>query len=230
MNCSILNCSASCIRALDIAFLVDCSASPDESAWNTTITAVYSLLAKFDVSATGTRYSVIHYSDAAIRYPNTDGRMPSPVIIGRDDGQICGGGGHNVLSALRKARREFFTTREYKHPWATGERLAVPDVVVIIALGPSSDAGAAAVAVAEADLLKADGTTIVTVGVGPGVNVAELAAISSNDTQADEFVVDEVGDLDGLIPALVDAICGFSVEGMLKFLTGFYPLSESKHY
>ena len=134
-------------------------------------------------------------------------------ILSGDDEQICGGADHNVFGALLKARTEFFTAGGDSYSYS-GDRLATPDVVVIIATGTSTNASALAAARMEADLHKMQGVKIVTVGVGPDVNATELSDIASNATQAAQLLVDDPENLEGLIPKLVAAICEFPVEGI----------------
>ena len=183
------------------------------SASRTTLIAVYSLLSKFDVNQYGTVYTVVRYSNETSMI--TGSLTLSSIVMSEDDGRICGGSDHNVFGALRKARTEFFTATfgSYSYYSSTGDRLAIPDVVVIISTGSSTNASALAAANIEADLIKEQDVKIVTVGVGPDVNATELAGIASNATQAEKFVVDSPEDLEGLIPDLVTAMCDFSVEG-----------------
>ena len=202
---------AGCIRAVDVAFLIDCSSPVDEDGSRAITTAVANLLAKFDTSDYGTHFIQFRYGNTAEMIPPLRSYNGYNIYTTAVAG--CGTTGRNLGAAFRAARRNFFfqgypSSFESK----TGDRLAVPDVVVVIAGGPSTNSTEAVV---EADLLKTDGIKIVTIGVGPDADVTELSAISSNITEARLFVVDEPDDVENLTPALVASICDFPVEGRL---------------
>ena len=111
--------------------------------------------------------------------------------------------------ALEYARDNMFTV-------ANGDRPGVPNVLVLLTTGVSSSPSDTA---AQAETIRSLGHRIVTVGVGAGVNVAELNEVATDPDVENVFLLTGGGDTAVLASMVSNAICA---QGMYYVSTARY--------
>lgn len=107
------------------------------------------------------------------------------------------GGSTNTAAALTTLRTDVFTS-------GRGDRSNSPNIAVVVTDGASNDPAAT---LREAALARAQGITLLAVGVGPWVDPLELSAIASQPTDRNVFYSTQFSSLDSITDSLVQAMC-----------------------
>ena len=147
--------------------------------------------------AQGVRFSLVKYSNSAVVYFPLDRYDNSRDITDRIQQLPYDDGRTNITGALKVTRLEVFQRN-------AGDRQSAPNVLILISDGtPNDEVGGER---AEADLLKAAGTTIVSVGITDAIDRDLMSAIaSSNDfIESPTF---EATDLNRIVGNLATAVC-----------------------
>jgi len=176
-----------CQRPIDIVFLVDGSGSVSSSEFDTTRAFVEDVGLAINIAPNATNAAIIQFSSTAqVEIGLTDSE---PAFLAANAAMSRIAGGTNFVNAFNLAR----TVLE------ASPRPLSNSVIVLITDGVAPDPSSVV------DPLKADGVTIVSVGVGSGVNVASITAIASDPSLV--FLSPTFAALD----ALVDAVSGITV-------------------
>ena len=172
---------------LDIALVLDSSGSVDD-------TELASMQASFrsfvdTILVPDTEMTVIDFDDSAVVTQDWTADA-SLVKSGIDAG--TSGGGTNWTEAINTAQGKF------PHRQANN-----PDVMIFASDGNPNEGGGISAATAAADSAKAAGTYIKTVGIGDGLDGANLAAISSDG----DFIDSDFDQLEDDLLALAATLC-----------------------
>jgi hypothetical protein len=161
------------LQAADIVLLVDDSGSIGASIFNGTVRPTLdSFVASASPSATGNHIGIIEFSSSARN--QTVGLLDDPLALQHViDTMVYSSGNTFTLSGLQAANTMLS---------AVGSRPSAPKVIIVetdgvwtLGVTPSQDPTAYAAG------LRAAGTDIFAVGVGSGVNPAQLQAIAGGD-------------------------------------------------
>ena len=107
------------------------------------------------------------------------------------------GGGTNDADAITFTGQQVFD----QHNGARGD---VPRIAVMITDGGSSNPSAA---IAAANKARTEHIGLITVGVGNGVNQAELNSIADKPSSDNSFTVNSYDNLDTITDRLIKALC-----------------------
>lgn len=128
------------------------------------------------------------------------GRQPSTVDRwhGRSEsGWSFSGGSTNTAAALAALRNDIFTS-------GNGDRSDYPSIAVLLTDGVSNDQAAT---LREAMAVRAQGITLIAVGIGPSPNIQELDGIASYPSLQNIFRATDFNSLNALRDSLVQAVC-----------------------
>ena len=103
----------------------------------------------------------------------------------------------NLAAGLRTVRTDVFTSRR-------GARDSAAKIVVVLTTTPSFNETET---VQEAMRLRADGVSIIGVGIGPSVSRSELEGVVSYPVDRNAFIVDRYSRLSGLVNNIVNSQC-----------------------
>jgi len=191
-----------CQRAADIILVLDESTSivdgdPQFDNWNVQILGFAKRIAgAFPIGRNLTQVGLLKFSTGAevVFHLNRYGDRDS--LLRAIDNVDIHGGETNIAAALRTARRQMFTV-------SNGTRPGVPKILILLTDGYSNRE--ALQTLREADLTKAAGIIIYTVGVTHEVNQEELRQIASNRTYF--FFASNFTQLKGVLQNLVPKSC-----------------------
>lgn len=107
------------------------------------------------------------------------------------------GGGANTADALQYMRQQMFSQN-------SGARPGVPRIGIVITDGSSSNSGEVAI---QADNARLDNIGLISVGVGPNMNTAELQSIADDPDASHMFTVSDFNELHTITSSLIDAMC-----------------------
>lgn len=195
-------CERNCANPVDIAFLVDSSGSVEVEQYINVINFVKDLVRQMDLDSDLVRASIIYFSDDAGVQFKLKGRADIEDLLYAADTMPYLGGRTNTAGALRKMRNDIFNGRD-------GDRLTVPNYAVVITDGvPNVEADNT---IGEAISSKIDGTHIILVTVGRGMNTGrnylQLHGIPSQPVPENFFNVLSFNDLYKLVPDVASALC-----------------------
>ncbi len=179
-----------CLSAHDIGIVLDTSGSIDAGEFELEQAFATRLVSGLPVSPESTTVGVAHFSDSAAVVTGLSGN-PLAVNVAINGIQPFGGGTN--IGAGIDAGQSIVT--------GAGDRPDKPNVLIVVTDGEGTVGGSAAAA-------KAAGSTIISVGIGDGVNVATLQQVASSPslvfTPADFESL--VYTLEALLPAPADPI------------------------
>jgi len=176
-----------CRRPVDIVFLLDSSGSVSTSDFELGRQFVVDVVDATGIWATGPNAGLAQFDDTAQEESPVTGNygdfLASTITMNKN------GGGTDFINAFQLARTMLEAT----------SRPLTSATIVLITDGVANDPSSVT------NPLKADGVTIISVGVGPGVNVAAITAIASDPSLV--FTSPSFSAL----TALVDAVSGTTV-------------------
>ena len=114
-----------------------------------------------------------------------------------DPGWCCSGGSTNTAAALASLRNDIFTS-------ANGDRPDYPSIAILLTDGVSNDQSAT---LREAVAVRAQGISLVVVGIGPSPNTQELDGIASYPSTQNVFTATDFNSLSAIRDGLVQAVC-----------------------
>lgn len=163
---------------IDLVFLIDQSGSinfNDPGNWNRSKDFIASLVSRLTFGPSDARVGLVRFSDSAQNDFFLNDFLDKQTAIDRIQALPYQGGVTNTAEALRIAREQQFTA-------ANGDRVTVPNVIIILTDGQSTSTNT----LAEATITKDEGISIFTIGVGTLVSVQELRDMSSAPQQEGE--------------------------------------------
>lgn len=133
----------------------------------------------FDINQNQVEVSVVTFSDKPHLEFHLNKYHDKNSVVNAISGIHYIAGGTNTADALKYARQTSFTT-------ANGARAHSAKIAIVITDGKSNSAGATA---NEANLLRNDGVTVFSIGVGAGPKTSELNAMATDPDNQHVFVV-----------------------------------------
>lgn len=167
---------------LDIAFIIDGSGSVrdaerpgDPSYWGLQLEFVASIIKLLDVSENGSHVGLVKFgNDATLHFKLDrfyDKHKAVESVMQTDYNEI--GENTNIAAGLTLVRQQVFTVFG-----GSGDRVEVPNLVILLADGPSTILPAQTIP--EADMVKQDGAVIIVIGITNQVNQRELQDIATS--------------------------------------------------
>ena len=191
---------AECRRALDVAFLLDCSdADADQDAWNSTLNFIDAAVSRIHPRSGGTHVALVLFDrdQTAVVVRKLD-HQPLHVVL-RNLSGTCSGPRDSSKSLLRTLRQSVFSNTE-------GDRPEVADILLVVVGRAAADVDGVEAAAAS---LIADGIRIVSVALGTSERVLHqlLRLTSSDDDAQRRLVVARAEHYRVLLPTLTDVLC-----------------------
>ena len=187
------------MRALDVAFILDPVVKINPAMWNQVVKLIKSVLMRLDVNVFGTHVAVMTYNNGWSIVKSLSGEMSFDLMFAKSADVSA----RNINSAIRLARLDIFSQSDL-HYVVSGDRPDVPDVVVIVVgAGLSSNSTTSTTA---SEAAESAGIKIVTVGVGPNVDVDDLKDIATNATEAELLHAVAPENVTALLPTLLECI------------------------
>lgn len=157
-----------------------------------------SVVESFPISYTQSRLGVIKFSNSAVVSIRLDEYLDEDSLKAAIENLKHEGGETNIADGLRKTREEFFRA-DY------GDRQGVINIAILITDGRSNiDQG---LTQEEADLVKAMGIEVFTIGITLDVDESELKQIASDPDNTHYFFVDEFYELQSVLTNLINNVC-----------------------
>lgn len=187
-----MNGTRDCV--FDLMVVMDGSGSIDAPDFELQKQFVNELVSSFNVSPNFAHIGVVQFSS------HMSGRLEiglsdDPTAITNTVTNIVQlGGTTDIAEGLTIANDEIVTSG----------RSGVPKVIVLLTDGQHNEPGDP---VAIADDIKAQGTMIFSIGVGSGIDIAELNAIASDPDSEFVYVAQDFQDLQTIVVGLADKVC-----------------------
>ena len=181
----------------DIVFILDASGSIGDRNFDIMRDFVASIIRELDVDNGRLRVGLMTFSNFPTEqfYLNTYSNR-NAMLIAVDNIRYTRGT-TNTAAALEFARQTMFTVFR-------GDRIGVPDMVVIITDGESNDGPETLI---QAKLAKEEGIHIISVGVGNWIDRYELEIMASHPFEINMIHVDSFDALSTIVYVLRDALC-----------------------
>ncbi|XP_061164210.1 matrilin-2-like isoform X2 [Saccostrea echinata] len=178
----------------DIVFILDASGSVQRGNFEKMKEFFKAMVEGFQIGYENVRIGSITYSSSVQETFELTSFTDKASLKSRISSIIYTGGGTNTAAAIRYARTTSFSP-QYSRP-------DVPKITVIITDGQSNDRYAT---LSEAELLRNSSVIIFSVGVGSGVDKAELKGMASNESYV--FDVSTFDALDSIRDKLSKTAC-----------------------
>lgn len=179
IQCCIDTCSQE--LKMDLGFVLDASGSIDPADYRLQLQFTKDLLRRVNVARNKTHVTIINYSGNVQVLTALNANYTLAQKLNAVDQAIHYQGGTDTALALQTANQWF--------SYAAGRRLAsegVTPVIFVITDGASNDRNST---IQAAEVLKQQGITIVSVGVGPGPDTTELHAICTPPYTENYFAI-----------------------------------------
>lgn len=185
---------------LDLIFVVDESGSINNAEFQMIRDFLSNTISRFSIQPDNTRVGVIGFgTSASIRIPlNQNTNLPS--LLSAISNLPNGGGSTNTAGALDLLSQQGFTVVNGARPLSN----QVPRIGIVVTDGNSDSPGATATAAANA---RSAGITLIAIGVGGGVNMAELLAIASDPSLVSTTSAFDQQELDALVDTIISDVC-----------------------
>ena len=184
--------------AADVIVLMDASSSIRRADFHKQVAFIKNVVSGFDVRATSTRVGLVTFSDQTdvMLYLNeyNDRHATMTSLAGARQSQFRG---TNTAMALLQAVEMF----------RLHGRVRAAHVAIVVTAGPSDYP---ALTAQQADLAKAAGVKVMTVGVGSAVDDSELRSMAS--TTDDIFTVDDFDALESIRDDVTARACDLQLE------------------
>ena len=203
--------ASGCTASIDLAFIVDSSGSineKDPNNWNTVLRFVERVVERFDnIGSDGVRVGLVVYSNnpEVSFFLNTHNNRQNTVNAIRNVPYI--GGTTNTAGGL-----EFMNDRIFNGN--NGDRPGVPNVAVLVTDGESNERERDTIP--EASRAKGRGIRIISVGVSNQINMNELQAIATSNS--DVLLADDFDRLVDSLDAVLLVVCPTQAPGKMLLL------------
>ncbi|XP_021364449.1 uncharacterized protein LOC110457477 [Mizuhopecten yessoensis] len=181
----------------DIVFILDSSGSVGTANFQKMLQFVRTTAQGFDIGPNGVEVSVITFSDKPHLEFHLNKYHDKNSVLNAISNVHYITGGTNTADALKYARETSFTA-------ANGVRPNSAKIAIVITDGKSNSAGATA---NEANLLRNDGVTVFSVGVGAGPKTSELNSMATDPDNQHVFVVNNFDALTQIKSTLQQKAC-----------------------
>ncbi|KAK7115067.1 hypothetical protein V1264_001009 [Littorina saxatilis] len=184
-----------CLQKADVVFMLDGSSSVGDGNFQRLLNYVKIVSSQLPVSQQGVHVGVMQFaSRPSVQFGLGVYTDRASLLKSIDNIQYMGGGS-NTADALKALRTEMFSQ-------GMGARPGVPRIAIVVTDGGSSSTSDT---VKEADLARQNHISLMAVGVGSGVNRAQLQAIA--DQSNDALTVDTFDQLPTLTTTLLQKAC-----------------------
>ncbi|XP_021375359.1 uncharacterized protein LOC110464458 isoform X7 [Mizuhopecten yessoensis] len=212
-----------CTSTADVVFILDTSGSVGRDNFYRMLNFTWSTVRELEVDSGNYRIGLMTFSDRANREFNLNSYDTKEKLKKAISRTAYIYGRTNTADAFLMARRDMFAQQ-------FGDRLDVPNVIVIITDGESNINNMRTIP--EAMTLKRAGVTIITVAVGYADSSAELFGITSNPVRDNLIRVENFDALDFLKDKLITPLCtdinlcqenpchngGFCIDGLRSYM------------
>ena len=160
-----------CLGAADLVIVIDESGSISKQEWNQFTNFVKHVVGAFPIRQSHTRVGLLKFSDGVKIAFHLNEHNSSKPVQDAIASLSPGGGGTLIAPALRSAREKMLSASNGARDGTT------PKILILLTDGEAGDAESELQK--EAQLLKADGVKVFTVGVTNQVDEAQLKKIAS---------------------------------------------------
>ncbi|CAH1781738.1 unnamed protein product [Owenia fusiformis] len=193
-----IQCERECDINVDLIFAIDRSGSIFEENFDQLKQFIIGTLVDFPISQQNTRVGVITFASNAFIEIYLDQSTDLKNLTHRVESISYTGGATNIASALQLIRFSMF--RESR-----GDRLNVPNVLVIITDGASSVNTRDTLP--QARILQNEGVHITVVGIGHELKKSELRGLATDPDRCNVMVVDDFKNLAMIRPNITKPFC-----------------------
>ncbi|KAK3591361.1 hypothetical protein CHS0354_040323 [Potamilus streckersoni] len=187
----------SCMQQADLVFLVDSSGSIGQTNFLKMESFLKQIVNNLDVGPNKVHVGLMQFSNyPSLEFPLDMYSSRQDVMAGIDKMQYMGGG-TNTADAIKYMRSQLFSQN-------SGARSNVPRIAIVITDGRSANPTATQT---EADNARVDNIGIVSIGVGPGVDVNELHNIADQPANQNSFTVSNYDQLQTIVGQLIQRAC-----------------------
>ncbi|XP_052234869.1 uncharacterized protein LOC127847186 [Dreissena polymorpha] len=187
-----------CFASADVVFVLDSSGSVGQDNFYRLLNFTYQTVDGLDIDSGRFRVGVTTFSDTSRLDFNLNEFKNKRDIEDALTKVVYMYGNTHTAHALRRARLEMFTA-------PSGDRLDVPNVVVIITDGQSNVNHE--LTIPEARMLKAAGVSIITLAVGFTSETSELVGITSEPVQKNLIYIENYESLGKVKEQLISPLC-----------------------
>ncbi|KAL8559721.1 hypothetical protein ACOMHN_002254 [Nucella lapillus] len=188
-----------CLQKADVMFVVDSSSSIGKDNFRKLEDYVKDVVQDLNVAPDGVHVALMQYSSyPSMEFPLDMHTSRFDVLKAIDNVRFMGGGA-NTADALEYMRRLGFSPN-------SGARVGVPRIAIVLTDGSSPNSAQVAV---QANNARTDNIGLISVGVGPNINTAELQTIASDPDSNNMFTVSDYNNLPSITKQLIDATCKF---------------------
>ncbi len=198
----------------DMVVVMDGSGSISSSDFQLQKDFVGELVQEFTISNTFARISVVQFSSEGSGVVEIGLSGDETAILNTVAGIVQIDGSTDIQEGLALGQGEIV---------ANG-RVGVPKVIALLTDGEHNEGGDP---VAEADSIKAAGTSIFAIGVGSGINQQQLEDIASDPSSTYVSIVQDFDDLQALVASLAQTICQVTGQLSLDPVTAVNPIFTS---
>ena len=185
---------------LDLIFLVDESGSIDDAEFQMIRDFLSDTVSRFSIEPDNTRVGVIGFGTSAFIRFSLSQNTNLASLLSAISNLPNGGGSTNTAAALDLLVQQGFTIANGARPLSE----QVPRIGIVVTDGNSDSSGATATAAANA---RSAGITLIAIGVGGGVNMAELLTIASDPSLVSTTSAFDEQELDALVDTIISDVC-----------------------
>jgi choice-of-anchor A domain-containing protein len=186
-----------CANKVDLVFCVDESGSISNANWLLEKKFVKDIVSSFIIGPDNVRVGYAGFADGTLLEFNLNAHNNLAGVTAAIDGTTKIGGGTNIGSCIDLARTSLFTA-------ANGDRADAANVLIVLTDGVSVPATTQA----QIDAATTAGIEIIAIGIGSGINLAELQLIASNPDSEHLFLAaDFDAHLSELLASVTSIVC-----------------------
>lgn len=196
---SILKCCVEkCTGSFDMVILMDSSGSIGLENFKKEQNFVLALVDKLKIGENDTRVAIINYNTNIFDVVTFNSTQTKKFISDKVNAINYNGGGTYTYNALKRANEFILQEKNGMRSVKSG----IPKVIVVITDGVSQNQ---VQTLAQSQLIKNRGFSVLSVGVGTGINWVELIGIAS--TPADQYFVDDFDKIKLILAGLSRTTC-----------------------
>jgi len=197
--CNNQACGGVCKKAIDLGFIMDASSSVRRINYNKVKSFIKDLSDEFMIGASATRFGIIHYSNSARLdfTPRDTAYHERTALKAKIDSIVYSYGGTRTDRALRMAETEFF---------CSGCNPAGKPKVLMVITDGNTNVGSEDLGVATKGM-KDNKVTIISLGIGPDIDLSELRLIASEPKEKHVFKLANFDELKAKLDSILVQAC-----------------------